>query len=243
MKTTLFVIIISLVCINVRAQEKKNAIKVLPLNLTLNSAVFEYEHMLNEKNAFEFGIGIPTSRTFVNKYGMSWSEDENISNDKLGIFSLRAAYRHYTGKSMLPKGFYIAPYIRYQGISASADNVRTIDYGQENSSYDENYDAKIHTIGAGCQLGYQFLISETITLDFFFFGFEAGLGSIDANVYVSDPNEVTYVYDDIRDAVNDLPSIWSNHIDVTSGNNNINIKGKNLFTPMYRGGFSLGIAF
>ena len=228
---------------NVWGQEKKNAVKILPLSLPLNSAVFEYERMLNEKNAVEFGIGLPLKRTFVNKFGMSWSEDENISNDKLDIFSLRAAYRHYTGKSMLPKGFYIAPYIRYQNISASADNVRTIEDDLGNSSYNEDYDAKIHTIGAGCQLGYQFLISKTITLDLFFFGLEAGLGKVDADIYISDPEQVDDIYNDVSDAINDFPSMWGNKIDVTSDNDNVYIKGKNLFYPMYRGGISLGIAF
>ena len=225
------------------SQEKKNAVKILPLSLPLNSAVLEYEYMLNEKNAVEFGIGIPIQRAFVNKFGMDWSEDENISNDDLGIFSLRAAYRHYTGKSGLPKGFYIAPYIRYQGISASADNRRTVDEDFGSFTYDENYDVKIHNMGAGLQLGYQFLISETITLDLFFFGLEAGMGNVDANIYISEQDQVDDIYNDVMDVINDLPSMWGDKIDVSAGNNNVSIKGNNIIYPMYRGGISLGIAF
>lgn len=243
MKTVLLVIVLILACMHVWGQEKKNAVKILPLSLPLNSAVFEYERMLNEKNAVEFGIGFPLNSTFVDKFGMDWSKDENISNDRLGIFSLRAAYRHYTGKSNLPKGFYIAPYIRYQGLSASADNVRTIEDDLGNSSYNENYDAKINTVGAGVQLGYQFLISKTVTLDLFFFGLEAGLGKVDADIYISDSEQVGAVYKDVIDAINDMPSIWGDKIDVSSGSNNVTIKGNNIFYPMYRGGISLGIAF
>jgi len=243
MRNILMAIIASLICINVWGQEKKNAIKILPMSFPLNSASFEYERMLNEKNAVEFGIGFPMNRSFVDKFGMTWSEDENITNDELGIFTLRAAYRHYTGKSMLPKGFYIAPYIKYQGTSASADNVREISDDLGNSSYNENYDAKIHTFGAGCQLGYQFLISKTVTLDLFFFGLEAGLGKVDGNVYVSDTEQVDDIYNDVMDVVDDLPSIWKNKIDVSTDSHNVYIKGKNIFYPMYRGGISLGIAF
>lgn len=242
MKHALLIIVFSLTCINIWGQEKKNVIKFSPLSLPLNSAVFEYERMLNEKNAVEFGIGIPLNRTFVDKFGMTWSEDENITNDELGIFSLRAAYRHYTGKSMLPKGFYIAPYIKYQGISGSVDNVINNDY-EGSSAYNENYDAKINTIGAGCQLGYQFLISKTVTLDLFFFGLEAGLGKIDANIYVSDPEQVNDIYSNVQDFVDDMPSLWGNKIDVTSSNNYVYINGKNLLYAMYRGGISIGIAF
>ncbi len=243
MKAILSILVFSLICMGIRGQEKKNTIKILPISLPLNSAVVEYERMLNEKNALEFGIGFPIKSTFVDKFGMTWSEDENISNDELGIFSLRAAYRHYTGASMLPKGFYIAPYIKYQGISASADNVREITDDLGNSSYNENYDAKIHTIGAGCQLGYQFLISKTVTLDLFFFGLEAGLGKVDAHIYISEPEQVDDIYNDMMDVVDDLPSMWGNKIDVSSDSHNVYIKGKSLFYPMYRGGISLGIAF
>ncbi|MCK3685312.1 hypothetical protein [Maribellus sp. YY47] len=243
MKNLLLAIIVSLTCISVSAQEKKNAIKILPVSFSLNSAAFEYERMLNEKNAFEFGIGLPINRSFVDKFGMTWSEDENITDDELGIFSLRAAYRHYTGKSSLPKGFYIAPFIKYQGISGAADNVREIAANQGFSTYNENVDAKIHTIGAGCQLGYQFLISKTVSLDLFFFGLEAGLAEIEGNIYVSEPEQVDEIYNDVLDAVDDLPSMWKNKIEVSSRNQNVSVKAKNLFYPMFRGGISLGIAF
>jgi len=243
MKSTFLIVILTLTSLLVWSQEKKNAIKFLPLSLPVNSAVFEYERMLNEKNAFEFGIGIPLKQSFVDKFGMNWSTDENISNDEFGIFSLRAAYRHYTGKSMLPKGFYISPYLKYQGVSTSADNIRTIDDDLGNSSYNENYDVKINTFSAGFQLGYQFLISKTVTLDFFFFGLEAGLAKVDANIYISDPEQVDDIYNDVSEAVDNIPSFWGSKIDVSSGNNNVSIQGKNLFYPMYRGGISLGIAF
>jgi hypothetical protein len=242
MKTLLSIVVLCLICMHVWGQEKKNAVKVLPVSLPLNSVVFEYERMLNEKNAVEFGIGLPVERTFVDKFGMDLNEDDDISNDKLGIFSFRAAYRHYTGKSMLPKGFYIAPYIRYLGVSGSFD-METVEDEPESSSFNENYDVKINTFGAGCQLGYQFLISKTVTLDLFFFGLEAGLGEIDANIYISDPEQVGDTYNDIKDAINDLPAVWGDKIDVSSGSSKVSVNGKKLFYPMYRGGISLGIVF
>jgi len=181
-------------------------------------------------------------RTFVNKFGMDLSADDNISNDKLSVFSFRTAYRHYTGKSMLPKGFYIAPYIRYVGVSGSVD-METFENDPESTSFNENFDMKINTLGAGCQLGYQFLISKTVTLDLFFFGLEAGWGKVDANIDISDREQVDDIYNELRDAVNDLPTMWGNKIDVSSGVSNVSINGKKLFYPMYRGGISLGIAF
>lgn len=243
MKTILLLVTAALFSLLSHAQELQNAIKLLPLNLPLNCLSLEYEHMLNEKNSLEFGIGIPLTGSFVNKFGMDWSEEENILNDKLGIFNLRAAYRHYTGKSMLPKGFYIAPYLNFVSLSASADNVRYVDDTAEPYSYQENYDTKLHSFGLGCQLGYQFLIAKRITLDLYFFGLEAGLGTVDATIYSSNLDEVSNIEEDIQKEVDDFPNFLRKRIEVNSSGNNINVKGKSIIHPWYRGGLSLGVAF
>ncbi|HSQ85549.1 MAG TPA: hypothetical protein VLM43_12590, partial [Desulfobacterales bacterium] len=90
---------------------------------------------------------------------------------------------------------------------------------------------------------YQFLISKTVTLDLFFFGLEAGLGNVDGSVHSADPGKVAEIRDNIQEGIDDIPSMWGDKIDVTSSGNDVKIEGKSLFTPLYRGGFSLGVAF
>ena len=243
MKKIFIAVIAILLCISSNAHELQNAVKILPLNLPLNTLSLEYERMLNEKNSVEFGIGIPLKRTFVNKFGMDWAEEENISSDDFGVFNLRAGYRHYTGKSMLPKGFYVAPYLKLLSMTASADNVRHVTDTEVPYSYDENYDVKAHTFSIGCQLGYQFLISERMTIDLFFFGLEAGLGSIDGTVYSSNLEEAGNIQEDIQQEVDDLPNFLRKRIKVGQDENYVHIEGKNIIHPWYRGGFSLGVAF
>jgi hypothetical protein len=243
MQKIFFLLVLGLLFMSGNAQDRKNIFKFLPVNLTLNSLSFEYERMINPKNSFELGLGIPMNQTFVNKFSMDWSKDEEISDDELGIFSLRAAFKHYTGKSTEPKGFYYSPYLKYQTVSASAHNVRTINDDVGSFSYDEDYDAKINTFGVGFQLGYQFLIAKMVTLDLYFMGLEAGIASVNATIKSSDLEQVNSIESDVRDAVDDLPSFMSKKIDVTSGGNSVEVKGKNLFYPWVRGGISIGIAF
>ena len=241
-KLFLFAILI-LFCLGLNAQDRPNAIKILPMNLPLNNLSLEYERMINTKNSVEFGLGIPLNSSFVNKFGMTWSESEHISSNHLGIYSMRGAYRHYTGKSMLPKGFYVAPFLKYQHVSAAADNVRFVTDTEIPYSYSEDYDVKIGTISLGCQLGYQFLISKTISLDLFFFGLEGGLGKINAHVTTNNSEETANIRQDIQDKVDDFPSMWKNNIDVSSQGYVVSVKGKSLFYPWYRGGISIGVAF
>lgn len=243
MQKIFLLVVLGFLCMSGNAQDRKNALRFLPVNLPLNSLSFEYERMVNPKNSFELGFGIPMNQPFVNRFSIDESEESKISEDELGIFSLRVAYKHYTGKSMEPKGFYYSPYVKYQTISGSAHNVRTINDDVGSFSYDENYDAKINTIGVGFQLGYQFLIAKRVTLDLYFLGLEVGFASADASVESSDLDQMDEIVSDINDAVDDLPSFLNKKIDVTSSGNTVKIKGSNLLYPWVRGGISLGIAF
>lgn len=243
MQKVFFLLVLGLLFMSGNAQDRKNIFKFLPVNLTLNSLSFEYERMINPKNSFELGLGIPMNQTFVNKFSMDWSKDERISDDELGVFSLRVAYKHYTGKSAEPKGFYYSPYFKYQTVSASAHNVRTVEDDLGSFSYDEDYDAEFNTFGVGFQLGYQFLIAKTVTLDLYFLGLEAGIANVDATVKSSDLEQVNSIESDVRDAIDDLPSFLNKKIEVRSGGNSVEVKGNNFFYPWVRGGISIGIAF
>lgn len=243
MQKVLFFFILGLLFMSGNAQDRKNVVKFLPVNLSLNSLSFEYERMINPKNSFEFGLGIPMNQTFVNKFSMDWSEEEEISNDEFGTFSLRAAYVHYTGSSSGPKGFYYSPYLKYQNVSASLSRINTIDDDEGSFSYNEDYHAAINTFGIGIQFGYQFLIAERVTLDFYFLGFEAGLAGINATIESSDITQVSEIESEIQDAVDDLPDFLNKKIDVSSGGNAVKVKAHSILYPWVRGGLSIGFAF
>jgi hypothetical protein len=243
MQKVLFLFVLGLLFMSGNAQDRKNSVKFLPVNLPLNSLSFEYERMINPKNSFEMGLGIPMNQTFVNKFSMDWSEEEKISNDELGVFSLRAAFKHYTGNSVGPVGFYYSPYLKYQNVSASARIVRTVDDDEGSSSYNEDYNAKINTFGIGIQFGYQFLIAKRVTLDLYFLGLEAGFAGVNGTIESSDITQVDDIESDIQDTVDDFPDFLSKKIDVSSNGNTVKVKAHSIFYPWVRGGLSIGFVF
>ena len=219
--------------------ERNNVIKFLPVNLPFQSIAFEYERMINARNAFTLGFGIPTNQSIIGKYGMDASSD--LKEAKVGTMHIRAAYRHYTGKSGLPKGFYIEPFLKYQHISGTGKALYTVD--QANTTYTADLTAKLNTLNVGFQMGVQFLIAKRVTLDFYFLGLEGGLLSGNVNAKVVPSDNVSDMRNEIEKSINDLPSFLSNKLKVTSTSDAVNVKASSITYPWLRSGISIGVAF
>lgn len=185
------------------------------------------------------GIGIPTPKSFADKYGLG-SPENRITDDSFGTMAIRLAYRHYSGHSKQPSGFYISPYLKYQNFDVKATNNKTPSSG---SPYVENYDFKGNTMSLGFQMGWQFLIAKTVSIDFYFLGIEAGLANLDATVKSPDTNMLNDIYTNVKDNVSKLPSFLANKITVTQTTNQVEIKGNAMPYPWLRSGISIGIAF
>jgi hypothetical protein len=220
--------------------DRKNAVKFLPIDLAFNSIGFEYERKISLKNSLLLGIGIPSSKPFPGIYNLDDPNDELVSDD-MSLMTFRLAYRHYSKEHLQPKGFYSSPYFKYQNISATGIIQTEDDNGVP---YNENLDFNSKTYSLGLQLGYQWLIAKRVTIDWYFLGFEVGLASVDANVTSSNGAEIDNIYNDVLDAVNDMPSIWQDRITVSKqGTNQVVVKGNSLPYPWLRSGISIGIAF
>ena len=218
----------------------KNVVKFLPVNLIFNSASFELERKISPKNSLILGVGIPMPKAFADKYSLG-SPENRITDDSFGTMAIRLAYRHYAGHSNQPSGFYISPYLKYQSFSASATNHKTPTSG---SPYVENYDFTGNTMSIGFQIGWQFLIAKTVSIDFFFLGIEAGLANVDATVKSPDANMIDDIYTNVSQNIGDLPSFLSNKISVKkTGTNQVDIVGSSMPYPWLRSGISIGIAF
>jgi len=227
--------------------ERKNVFKFLPINTTFHSLSFEYERMLSAKNSITFGFGLPSN----GKLDVKGSSD--INSMEFSSMHLRLALRHYTGKSQLPRGFYVEPYLKYQDITASTGFSGT-DQGS-NQPYTGDVSGKLNTMNIGLQFGTQILIAKRVTLDFYFLGIEAGLlnGNISGSAKLTNtsnlpanPDQVaaSYIVADINTAKTDnLPSFISDKITVSQDGNRVNTKINGVPYPWLRAGISLGIAF
>lgn len=233
MKTKIFVIVLSLFSLNSFAQIKENVVKLNLQNFAFGSISLGYERALNEKNALNVNIGIPISKSLNESWGEDlMGEDYSVTEASVKNFHLRAAYRHYTGKKMVPQGFYLEPALKYQTLSPNLEGY--------NSDGEASVDGTLSTFTGGFQLGYQFLISKTVTLDLAFFGLEAGIANFDMDGTTS--GDIDEYKQDIEDAISDLPVI-GDKTTVTTNGNTVNVSTKSVFFPMFRAGFSVGIAF
>jgi len=220
--------------------ERNNVVKFLPVNLLFQSIAFEYERMINPSNYITLGIGIPNQKSIIGKYGIDFGSD--VKSAELGTMHIRAAYRHYTSQRMLPKGFYIEPYVKYLKISGNG-NVENADF---NDTYKGHIDVNLNSMNLGFQLGTQFLIAKRITLDLYFLGLEAGIlnGDINATSDLGDPY-ATHLKTYIENKIADLPSYVGDKLTVSQSadKKRINVNANNIIYPWYRGGFSIGFAF
>lgn len=218
--------------------ERKNVVKFLPINLPFQSISFEYERMINAKNSIILGVGLPNQKSLIGKYGIK--DDKELKSAELGTMHIRAAYRHYTGKRMLPKGFYIEPYLKYQKITGKANAEFTDD---QDNTYDAGIDVNLNTMNLGFQLGTQFLIAKRVSLDFYFLGLEAGF--LNGNVTGKAPNETfaANLKTEMDKSIADLPSFIGKKLSVTQSGDEVNVKASSIPYPWYRCGISIGIAF
>jgi hypothetical protein len=244
MKKLLSFIILVFVVMGVFAQETKPSspdfkwvVKFLPVNIPLQSFSLEAERMLNAKNAVTLGIGIPTNASLIGKYGI---KSGDVSKAEFGTMHVRAAYRHYTGNSGLPKGFYIEPYLKYQNVKATVSAKFNND--QTDASYPADIKVDFNTLNAGVQLGVQWLIAKRVAVDFYFIGLEGGIVNGNCTGTPSSTSNIADLTNKFEKARTDV-SVLKNIFTVTSNNTQVNAKASSTFYPWLRSGISIGIAF
>jgi hypothetical protein len=218
--------------------DRKWVVKYMAANYVFNSYSFEIERMLNGKNAVTLGFGFPATRSIMGQYGIV-EDPEGLSEATFSTSHIRAAYRHYTGKSMLPKGFYIEPYLKYQQVNADA----TVNIDNEGVTFPAALKTDLHSFNAGFQMGVQFLIAKRVAIDFYFLGLEGGFMSGDLTGTPSDPSNIDEMRQKVDDAIKDMPSYIKDKLTVTNTSTSVNVKAKSVPYPWLRGGINIGIAF
>ena len=233
MKKIVITLILGAIGLTSFGQISENVIKIHPLNYIYGSLSLGYERALDEKNSIDIGIGIPIEKPFYGELAKAVINDEyTVDESTVSNFHLRAAYRHYTGKQLAPKGFYLEPYLKYQTLKPYLKGWSGDDDGE--------LEGKYSSFVGGFQIGYQFLISKTVTLDWYFLGFEAGIGNIDFTGKSS--TNLEKYKQDIENGVDGVP-YYGDKIKVETVDDHIEVTAKNMFMPLFRSGFSLGIAF
>ena len=228
---------------------RKNVVKFLPVNLPFQNLSFEYERMISAKNSISLGIGIPNAKSVKGKYSII-DDIDHLKSAELSTLHVRAAFRHYTGKSGLPKGFYLEPYLKYQKISGNVE----VEGNESGYSFYETHDVNLNTKNVGIQLGTQFLIAKRVSLDIYFLGLEVGQLSGNSNSVFDRVGEASHfksnlenLFDDGNEIlyIGDILTTIGKKIEITQSpdEKTVSTKSSNIVYPWLRGGFSIGIAF
>jgi len=228
--TLIFTIL--LLCSATMIFSQKNVVKLGLGGLALGNVNLSYERVLSENQSVALNIGFMPSRN-IPEFILEASDVPDFENSISG-FSITPEYRFYTSKKNAPKGFYVAPYAKLSNYKFE---------------FNETYDGitgvasgKYATIGVGAQLGVQWLISDRVSIDWYFLGLGVNRNSLSMK-FESNSQEVNYasIADDIKTDLEDIPILGS-RIEVTSGDDFVEAKAPFIF-PALRSGISIGVAF
>ncbi len=223
----------------VQGQEKTSGlgIKWGPLGLATGNISLYGEYNFGKTSlTAKIGIPVKTHRTF--------QYDEKDAEFDMKATSFMAGYRIYLSKKHM-RGFYFEPFFKYVHHSSEGRGRAVLDGENVVMDFSNTYDG----IGAGAQLGVQFLIAKRVVLDVFFLGPEinsstnkfSAVETTDAIPWTT--VQASEAEQDIRDFINDFPFI-RNKVDVMVDRNNKTVmadfKGA---LPGFRAGVSIGIVF
>lgn len=125
------------------AQQKSTTIKTNPLSLAVGNINLSVEKAVGEQTSFQMQAG----------YWLGGS----VGDTKFSGFFLTPEFRFYMTDHGVPQGFYLAPFLRYESLSAKS----------KESAFSTEGKATLSRIGGGAGIGYQFLFGDKITWDIF----------------------------------------------------------------------------
>jgi hypothetical protein len=144
--TIFFLFILTLSAQDAFAQ-KENVLKINITGSILKSPEISYEMVVSNKTSVVFG------------FLYTWYSP---SETKVNGWSFTTDFRIYIGDASVPRGFFTAPFVKYQN------------FNMESSA---NESGKFTSIGAGLQGGYQWFLTSWLTLDGYF-GIGYNIGSV-----------------------------------------------------------------
>lgn len=155
----------------VAEKKQKNIVKLGLLGLTIRNPSIAYERILSYRTSVNIHASYLTYSKPLSFFSDDTAIDINDVQSKLTGFSITPEYRIYAKKRGAPRGFYFAPYLRYAKYQLKLQD--DIDV-EGNDGTTETVAAEIKgdwtAIGAGLQLGVQWVIKNRVTIDWSFLG-------------------------------------------------------------------------
>jgi hypothetical protein len=236
MKRLTFTLIILCSLFAISAYSQENIIKTGITNAFFGDFNLSYERIINDKNSIQVKAGYFNPMTsFITSENWITPNEYTFVNDK-GGFHTSVEYRFYLAEGKSMQGFYLAPFIRHF-------NQRVL-FTDMIDGDKFNVDLRALNFGIGAQLGYQMIIKDWFTLDFYFMGLSLDhyTGKFKYTLYqprsgfnyASITDNIDKTFEDYKFLSNNL----THHVKTTQDDVKVPF-----FLPGIRIGISAGIAF
>lgn len=125
---------------NLNAQ--KSVIKLNLLSPIFRTANLQFEHAISPKGSLQLGV---------------YYTGIKISSTGFSGFGITPEYRFYPGADGAPKGFFLAPFFRYQSFSLKVAS----------ASAGVDSEATLTSLRPGLCIGYQLIFGDRVSCEFF----------------------------------------------------------------------------
>jgi hypothetical protein len=214
---------------------QKNVIKLGISGVAYGDFSLSYERVIAPKGALNVTFGYMNPNSSLIRYTSFMSGSEDVGLNKLyDGFHTSVDYKFYVGKKDAPKGFYLAPYLRYFNYKFLMIDKIDGDYFDVNS--------KIQSVGLGFQMGYHWVVYDKISIDWYFLGI--GVEYITPKlVYTTDQEDFDYksIVDNVV-AVFDGWGYFQKRLKTNPTSENMTAKLPTFF-PGIKTGLTIGYAF
>ena len=231
-----FYAVFFLIVCGVASQAQENLVKVGFTGALLGDLNLGFERKITDKSSLNFKVGFlePTLSPLLREEIIT-PNAYNLVEANGGISS-SAEFRFYFSKKPGIQGLYLAPFLRYFNQSML--------YNDEIDNNRFSVDTKLSSSGFGVQMGYQWIIKESFTVDFFFFGTGVDFHKAEIKYVVDSPPpgfDYSMVTPHVEDVFKDIRLLNKNmsHEARDDGHfTNLPVR-----LPSIRAGISIGWAF
>lgn len=227
---------------------QENVIKMGVAGIGYGDFSLGYERKITPKSSLNvnFGWVLPKVSFVEDRFMTDMSSVDALPTGLLDVtrlFHASADYRFYLGNKEAPRGFYLAPYFRYWNFWLVMTDLI------DNENQGEDYylvSARISSAGIGIQMGYQWIISDVITVDWYFMGFGAEyvmpkLTYQNVAYAIKGGFDYNTITDDIEGSLDGL-GYFQNKLKMKANSDNLTVRCP-VFLPGIKTGLSIGFAF
>ena len=239
------IVYLCFMCIHVTAQKKdenkpqQNVVKINLSALAFKNISLQYERAVGKRTSVAMNVrtipmgSLAFQSVIDNIVDQAFIEYDQI---KVGGFGIVPEFRYYLGKKDVLQGFYIGTFVSYNNYTMS------LPISYSNNTRTGIFDGKLNAVTGGLQLGAQFRLSNSLTLDWWIIGpnYGAGNGTLNLSTALS-PSEQSELKNQLENLKNEVPLNIIKSYSVSSTGATINAKGP--WGGLRGLGFNLGLRF